>query len=480
MKILCEKIIYTNNYAGRVDIITGIDDFNVDIEFDESKHQYKKNGVIIPSVTQLLHNGLYDFAQFTPEFNNAVNTGISVHKEIEEYLTYGVVGKSKSFKKFKIFFDKNKKIFEQKAIFDIKTYSKCDKRKRESCFKQISMYSRGIKYITNEIIQKAYMIWIPNDGSLKLIDLSKEFGDCISINKYNGKEISWEIGNFFYINNKKYISIGIPNTLVSIEYPDCSNWSDSLKIVREYEPMFNSRNITTAESEIYDKYVVDNNLDNSYLNDYWLNSKFSSFCYTGEFNENVDHYIKPVIFVKSDYQMDGCGTESDPYTVDYNYITELKFIEDREIFKQKFLKIQKKNKKKRKVYKCKNNGNIIEEYMSARKASLETGLSYNTICKSLSRRQRFGGAYVWVYSDEYDKLKETLFNTTTADLIPSQNFPKAILMLDDKLKILREFTSIKEAARFVGVNPSSIRNAARGLQQHAGGYRWKIKESERS
>lgn len=48
-----------------------------------------------------------------------------------------------------------------------------------------------------------------------------------------------------------------------------------------------------------------------------------------------------------------------------------------------------------------------------------------------------------------------------------------IAMMDDDENEISRFESISAAAKEVGVSAKSIRDAAKGIQQHAGGYRWK-------
>lgn len=50
-----------------------------------------------------------------------------------------------------------------------------------------------------------------------------------------------------------------------------------------------------------------------------------------------------------------------------------------------------------------------------------------------------------------------------------------IYQLDDNENIIKEFISISEATRETGINSKSIRDAANGIQKHAGGYVWKFK-----
>ena len=45
--------------------------------------------------------------------------------------------------------------------------------------------------------------------------------------------------------------------------------------------------------------------------------------------------------------------------------------------------------------------------------------------------------------------------------------------MDDDENVIIRFESVSAAAIEVDVSAKSIRDAAKGIQQHAGGYRWK-------
>ena len=53
---------------------------------------------------------------------------------------------------------------------------------------------------------------------------------------------------------------------------------------------------------------------------------------------------------------------------------------------------------------------------------------------------------------------------------------RAIIQMNDNGTIVNEFVSISEAVATTGVNSKSIRDAANGVQKHAGGFCWKYKE----
>ncbi len=47
--------------------------------------------------------------------------------------------------------------------------------------------------------------------------------------------------------------------------------------------------------------------------------------------------------------------------------------------------------------------------------------------------------------------------------------------MDDEGNILAEYESLAQAVEAIGVSSKSIRDAANGVQKHAGGYCWKYK-----
>ena len=58
----------------------------------------------------------------------------------------------------------------------------------------------------------------------------------------------------------------------------------------------------------------------------------------------------------------------------------------------------------------------------------------------------------------------------------SANRGRAILQLDDDGAIIKEYNSVNNASMAVGVSQKSIRDAAKGVQKHAGGFVWKYKD----
>ena len=59
-----------------------------------------------------------------------------------------------------------------------------------------------------------------------------------------------------------------------------------------------------------------------------------------------------------------------------------------------------------------------------------------------------------------------------------QSKGRPILQLNDNGEIIKEYVSISAAVSETGINSKSIRDAANGVQKHAGGYCWKYKEND--
>lgn len=174
--ILSEKIVNTDKFGGTVDIITGIEDFESTCTYNEDWHTYRFNGEIIPSVTQLLDDGTY---AGVPEdiLEYARQKGTLIHKEIENYLKHQIKGFTDEFYEFLDIYTTESEKFEEKAIFDIKTFATATKKNKEKCLKQEKMYAEAIEYLTGEKIEKFYMIHLPKGKKGKLINLEEKNED---------------------------------------------------------------------------------------------------------------------------------------------------------------------------------------------------------------------------------------------------------------------------------------------------------------
>lgn len=176
MKLLCEKVVNTKDYAGTLDLLTGFDDFDTDVSFDREWHTYRVDNKIVPSVTQLLDDGTYDSFNIDKEvLKYAQDKGTLVHKEIQEWLEDGKEGITEEFDEFVRLFNENKELFERKAIFDFKTYAVATPKNREKCFKQEMMYADAVEYLTKERPEHFFLVHLPHGKKGRIYDLRKEF-----------------------------------------------------------------------------------------------------------------------------------------------------------------------------------------------------------------------------------------------------------------------------------------------------------------
>lgn len=177
MKILSEKLLCTDKFAGTADLITGIDDFDTPgLTYCEDWHTYRLNGKIIPSVTRLLDDGTY--INIDPKIlESAQMRGTLIHKEIEDYLKHKEMGYTDEASEFIEYFTNNKEKFEEKAVWDIKTYSIATLKNRKKCYEQLKMYAEAIEYLTGIKIKNKYMIHLPYKKKMKVYDLEEEFNE---------------------------------------------------------------------------------------------------------------------------------------------------------------------------------------------------------------------------------------------------------------------------------------------------------------
>lgn len=119
-------------------------------------------------------------------------------------------------------------------------------------------------------------------------------------------------------------------------------------------------------------------------------------------------------------------------------------------------------KNSKRVCQIDTDGQIIRIWDSAAEASEKLGISSSSISHVCNRKQRrkggdvaqTAGEYVWVFEKDYDPCKDYSVNR------PRQNMghgSKTVLLLSKDGKIMREFYSLNEAGRELGVSVESVR-----------------------
>ena len=107
-------------------------------------------------------------------------------------------------------------------------------------------------------------------------------------------------------------------------------------------------------------------------------------------------------------------------------------------------------------------GKLIKIWDSATEAINELGLSaasLSNVCNGKKRRKggdvaKTAGGFVWVFEKDYDPCKDYSINR------PRQNMghgSKVVLLLSEDGEVVKEFYSLNEAARNLGINVETVR-----------------------
>lgn len=117
-------------------------------------------------------------------------------------------------------------------------------------------------------------------------------------------------------------------------------------------------------------------------------------------------------------------------------------------------------------------GDFVAEYSSFEEIESKTTVGVLNVKRACAGTKQSAGGFQW---------KKYKTGTQLAKIMPLENivsngFGKAIQCLDDNGNLIASYASVAEAVRETGVNSKSIRDAAKGIQKHAGGFVWKYTE----
>lgn len=111
------------------------------------------------------------------------------------------------------------------------------------------------------------------------------------------------------------------------------------------------------------------------------------------------------------------------------------------------------------------NGQFIEHYSSLSKAEIETGVPIETISSILSEKTTRKQAHNLVFLSSYIPI----FDISKL----ARNNYHYVYVYDKEGNYLNEFSTIREAAKQLGIGESSIRKCFNGLSAHASYYQFK-------
>jgi len=115
-------------------------------------------------------------------------------------------------------------------------------------------------------------------------------------------------------------------------------------------------------------------------------------------------------------------------------------------------------------------GEKINVYPSMREASKATGAS--AIYAVVSGKLKSTGGYIWQYGDGPKRIDIKSHFASTLEY--RATISKAVAKYSIEGELLKEYPSIREAARAEGINTTSIASAVNGKSKSAGGYLWEL------
>lgn len=126
----------------------------------------------------------------------------------------------------------------------------------------------------------------------------------------------------------------------------------------------------------------------------------------------------------------------------------------------------------RKVYQYTMTGEFIREWGSVSEASKTLNINASNISECADNRSRqSAGGYRWSYA-----YRENLGEYIKRVPDNKGKGTKVIIQISESGEFIREWASVTEASKKLGINGASISRVLTGHLKHAGGFKWKYKE----
>ena len=122
-------------------------------------------------------------------------------------------------------------------------------------------------------------------------------------------------------------------------------------------------------------------------------------------------------------------------------------------------------------------GKFIKEYQSLSEAERELNISKKRIINCVKRRTKSAGGFQWYYKDN------PIFKNGIIDIPPLVKKephhigPRPVIQFHIDGKLIREYSSIVEAAKECNIKESRIYNCASGIQKVASNFQWRFKDN---
>jgi hypothetical protein len=139
---------------------------------------------------------------------------------------------------------------------------------------------------------------------------------------------------------------------------------------------------------------------------------------------------------------------------------------------EKITERKKRNKEVfgKKVTQYKMNGERVAIFPTLNDAAKSTGIPGSEISKVIENKRASAGGFFWKkdYCEPFIDLSAHVYG----EILRAKRRQRPIIQYSESGNMMRTFSSIKEAARAVGVNRTSISGALTGKQKTSAGYTW--------
>jgi hypothetical protein len=115
-------------------------------------------------------------------------------------------------------------------------------------------------------------------------------------------------------------------------------------------------------------------------------------------------------------------------------------------------------------------GEFIKEYGSVIDASIITGIIKTNIAGACRGAAHSAGGYIWRFAS--DGIMQTKKYEIIQKTGESHHCSRPISKFSTSGEFIRTYCSAVEAGRLLNIDSSSISKVCRGINKHAGGYKW--------
>jgi group I intron endonuclease len=128
-----------------------------------------------------------------------------------------------------------------------------------------------------------------------------------------------------------------------------------------------------------------------------------------------------------------------------------------------------KNPSAKPIVQLNANYELIKEFSCGRYAEQELGINVVNISQVCLGKAKSAGGYIFMFKDNYDNQKDSL----NGKYVKINPYKRRVVQLSLTNEFIYLYNSIKDAAKELNIDASSISNVCKGKKQKtAGGFKW--------